>query len=196
MTTRATRVASSAFHFLFKLIMFTVLAVATGIIIADYTQKQFDEYSATQVSSADFTPSLAEKERQLTCLARNIYFEGANEPVAGKIAIAQVTMNRVEHSRFPDDVCSVVNQKFKVAGNYVCQFSWVCVTKHQPKVITNEQYIESMNVAKRVFFENYRLPGLTEALYYHADYVKPYWHKQKILLTKIGLHIFYKEREA
>jgi|DEB0MinimDraft_3_1074331.scaffolds.fasta_scaffold28389_3 spore germination cell wall hydrolase CwlJ-like protein len=196
MTTRATEVAGSAFFYLFKLAMFTALAIVTGIVIADYTQKQFDEHGASLLASADFTPSLAEKDRQLRCLARNIYFEGANEPVEGKIAIAQVTMNRVAHENFPNDVCSVVHQKFKVAGKYVCQFSWVCVTKHKPKHIDNPQYTESLQIAKRVFYENYRLPGLTEALYYHATYVRPNWRRWKTKLTKIGLHIFYKEREA
>jgi len=196
MTIRATEVATSATVFLIKVAMFTALAVATGIALAKYTEQYFDSHAATLMSSADFTPSLAEKDRQLRCLARNIYFEGANEPVEGKIAIAQVTMNRVASEDFPNDVCSVVHQKFKVAGRYVCQFSWVCVTKHKPKVITNKQYEESLAVAKRVFYENYRLPGLTEALYYHATYVRPNWRRWKIKLTKIGLHIFYKERNA
>jgi spore germination cell wall hydrolase CwlJ-like protein len=49
-----------------------------------------------------------------------------------------------------------------------------------------------MEVAKRVLLENYRLPGLKEALYYHADYVKPNWGKP--VVAKIGRHIFYKEK--
>ena len=53
-------------------------------------------------------------------------------------------------------------------------------------------YRESEEVAKKVLLENFRLPGLTEAMYYHADYVNPRWGKPKI--TKIGRHIFYKER--
>jgi spore germination cell wall hydrolase CwlJ-like protein len=44
-------------------------------------------------------------------------------------------------------------------------------------------------VAKKVLLENFRLPGLTTALYYHADYVKPGWGKTPI--AKIGHHIFY-----
>jgi spore germination cell wall hydrolase CwlJ-like protein len=45
-------------------------------------------------------------------------------------------------------------------------------------------------VAKKVLLENFRLPGLTNAIYYHADYVNPGWKKEKII--KIGRHIFYK----
>jgi spore germination cell wall hydrolase CwlJ-like protein len=52
-------------------------------------------------------------------------------------------------------------------------------------------YAESQEVAKKVLFENFRLPGLKNALYYHATYVNPGWRKQKI--AQIGQHIFYKD---
>jgi len=51
-------------------------------------------------------------------------------------------------------------------------------------------YNESMEVAKKVLLEGFRLPSLTSALYYHADYVRPGWKKERI--TQIGRHIFYK----
>ena len=31
----------------------------------------------------------------LQCLAKNVYFEGRNQPWVGQVAIAQVTLNRV-----------------------------------------------------------------------------------------------------
>jgi spore germination cell wall hydrolase CwlJ-like protein len=53
-------------------------------------------------------------------------------------------------------------------------------------------WAESELVAKKVLLENFRLPGLKGALYYHADYVSPGWKLPKI--DKIGRHIFYGER--
>jgi hypothetical protein len=47
-----------------------------------------------------------------------------------------------------------------------------------------------MIAAQKVLLEDYRLPSLQEALYYHADYINPNWGKQKV--AKIGHHIFYK----
>jgi hypothetical protein len=41
------------------------------------------------------------------CLAQNIYFESANQPLAGKIAVAQVVQNRVVHPSYPDTICDV-----------------------------------------------------------------------------------------
>ena len=34
---------------------------------------------------------------ELLCLAKNIYYEARGEPLQGKIAVAQVTLNRVTH---------------------------------------------------------------------------------------------------
>ena len=133
-----------------------------------------------------------EKIKQLDCLTRNIYWEAANEPFEGKVAVAQVTMNRVEDGRFGKDVCGVVYQKNVIYQKLICQFSWVCETTHKVRAVHQPLWRESEEVAKKVLLENFRLPGLKEAIYYHADYVNPGWKKPKI--DKIGRHIFYGER--
>ena len=55
--------------------------------------------------------SAADRTKQLDCLTKNIYWEAATEPFEGKVAVAQVTMNRVDSGRFGNDVCGVVYQK-------------------------------------------------------------------------------------
>ena len=131
----------------------------------------------------------AEQTRQLECLTRNIYWEAASEPFEGKVAVAQVTMNRVQDGRFGDSVCGVIYQKNIFYEKVICQFSWVCETTHKTRPVYPPLWAESELVAKKVLLENFRLPGLKEALYYHADYVSPGWKKPKI--DKIGRHIFY-----
>jgi len=130
------------------------------------------------------------RERQLACLARNIYFEAGNEPFEGKVAVAQVTINRAQARGFPDDICQVIYQKNIIYQRVVCQFSWYCDRESASRIMHREVYTESMEVAKKVLLEGFRLPSLTQALYYHADYVNPGWKKERI--TKIGRHIFYK----
>lgn len=130
------------------------------------------------------------RERQLGCLAKNIYHEAGNEPFEGKVAVAQVTMNRVDSGKFADNVCGVIYQKNVIYEKVLCQFSWVCDRVVGARPVNKAAYDESMEVAKKVLLEDYRLPGLTEAMYYHADYINPGWGKPKI--TKIGHHIFYK----
>lgn len=131
----------------------------------------------------------AVRERELVCLAKNIYYEAASEPFEGKVAVAQVTINRAQSGLFPDDICKVITQKNIVYEKVICQFSWYCDRATNFKPVNNTAYEESMNVAKKVLLEGFRLPGLTSALYYHADYVNPGWKRARI--TKIGRHIFY-----
>ena len=139
------------------------------------------------------TVTAAERQQQLDCLAINIYREAGHEPFEGKVGVAQVTLNRVDDGRFGTGVCGVVYQKNKVMEKVVCQFSWYCDSAHRARAINKPAYNESMEVAKKVLLEGFRLPSLEPALYYHADYVNPGWPHERI--TKIGAHIFYKPRE-
>jgi spore germination cell wall hydrolase CwlJ-like protein len=160
-------------------------------VIAVCDQKLSDLRSGVKSMPAGYV-SAQEKIRQLDCLTRNIYWEAASEPFEGKVAVAQVTMNRVAHGKFGDSVCGVIYQKNVFYEKVICQFSWVCETTHKTRPVYQPLWVESELVAKKVLLENFRLPGLTNALYYHADYVSPGWRLPKI--DKIGRHIFYGER--
>lgn len=142
-------------------------------------------------SIAKPSPVTAElRERQLECLARNIYYEAAGEPFEGKVAVAQVTVNRAESGQFPSDICRVIYQKNVIYDKVVCQFSWYCENPSGLRPKNKALYDDSMIAAKKVLLEGFRLPSLESALYYHADYVNPKWNREKV--AKIGRHIFYK----
>lgn len=135
------------------------------------------------------TESAESVEKNLSCLALNIYREAGHEPFEGKVAVAQVTLNRTQHPQFPNSICEVVYQKNSFMGKVVCQFSWYCDSVHKMRPINKEAYDESYRVAKMVYLEDFKLESVKSALYYHADYVNPNWGKKKV--TKIGAHIFY-----
>ncbi len=135
------------------------------------------------------TESIESIEKNLTCLALNIYREAGHEPFEGKVAVAQVTLNRTQHPSFPNTVCEVVYQKNSFMGKVVCQFSWYCDSVHRMRPVNKQAYEESYRVAKMVYLEDFKLESVKSALYYHADYVSPNWGKKKV--TKIGAHIFY-----
>ena len=167
------------------LFMLLALVVAAGLlkwVVVDKLSK-FEAPESSQVTAAV-------RERQLGCLARNIYYEAGSEPFEGKVAVAQVTLNRVESGLFPSDVCKTIYQKNVVYEKVICQFSWACDRDTGARPPNNANYRESMEVAKKVLLENFRLPSLKEAMYYHADYINPGWKREKI--TKIGRHIFYR----
>ena len=123
--------------------------------------------------------------REVECLARNIYFEARGEPRAGKIAVAEVTMNRVKSNQFPKTVCAVVHQKHK----NICQFSWVCEGKRS--VRNNNAWRESQRIAESILISKKRYGIIGNAKYFHATYVNPTWADESRMIAQIGNHIFY-----
>ena len=174
-----------------KMLQVVLGAIVIGWILYTVTQTKFETLRNNILNQSETTVTANERTKQLDCLTRNIYWEAASEPFEGKVAVAQVTLNRVKSGKFGNGVCGVINQKNVVYEKVICQFSWVCENNHKTKPIYQKYWNESEEVAKKVLMENFRLPGLTDALYYHATYVNPNWKKQKI--AQIGNHIFYKE---
>ena len=99
---------------------------------------------------APFEALTIDTKKQTSCLAENIYFEAGSEPFEGKVAVAQVTMNRVKDGRFGKDVCGVIFQKNVVMDKVVCQFSWHCDSAVKTRPVNQVAYKESYEVAKKV----------------------------------------------
>ena len=130
-------------------------------------------------------------ETALMCLALNIYFEARSEPIEGQIAIAEVTLNRVASSNYPNDVCSVVLQENKDG----CQFSWWCDGKSdQPREHNSLQ--TSKALAELMLKEGHHITVIgNEATHYHSNDVHPYWANDLHKIRRIGKHIFYKKKD-
>jgi len=163
------------------------LLVVTGVSYEAVTHK----LTVLKKASAQVSPVTAQlRQTQLDCLARNIYHEAGGEPFEGKVAVAQVTINRAESGEFPSDICQVVYQKNIVYEKVLCQFSWYCNSASLKKPMNGPVYTESMEVAKKVLLEGFRLPSVKGALYFHGDYINPGWNRERV--AKVGRHIFYK----
>jgi len=172
-----------------KSFIYTICALLVVAIVAQIYKIKVSMFSHNGIP-AHYTAD--QRIKQLECLALNIYKEAGYEPFEGKVAVAQVTINRANDPRFPKDICQVVYQKNVFYQKTVCQFSWYCDIVHKNRTINPAAFNESYEVAKKVLLENFRLSGMKDALYYHADYVNPKWNKEKV--GKIGRHIFYKEK--
>ena len=143
-----------------------------------------------QIASA-FTSNPGTLREDLTCLAQNIYFEARSEPLEGKLAVAHVVMNRVASRYFPETVCGVVRDGTD-ERLHKCQFSWYCDGKRD--VITDQTaWKESMHLASKVYWGRVS-DNSGGALWYHADYVKPFWRTAFQRGPKIGRHIFYSRK--
>ena len=170
-----------------KTVVFLIaLMLLTGVAYKTVTYK-LDHLKQAREQASPITAQM--RQAQLDCLARNIYHEAGYEPFEGKVAVAQVTINRAESGEFPSDICKVVYQKNVVYEKVMCQFSWYCEGPSAVKPMNGPVYTESMEVAKKVLLEGFRLPDLKNALYFHGDYIQPGWNKKPV--AKIGHHIFY-----
>ena len=58
-------------------------------------------------------------EKQVFCLAENVYFEARDQSQLGQYAVTHVVLNRVRSDKFPDDICSVIKQGKKQNGNMI-----------------------------------------------------------------------------
>ena len=166
--------------------------IAVVVAVVHVTNARLDSLKSTNEVARQGFVSAADRAKQLDCLTRNIYWESATEPFEGKVAVAQVTINRVESGRFAPDICGVVYQKNVVYDRVICQFSWNCDGSSKIRPIYPAHWKESEEVAKKVLLEGFRLPSVKNALYFHADYVNPRWGKPQV--AKFGRHIFYAEK--
>jgi hypothetical protein len=142
------------------------------------------------------TPSTASRpnpynDRELYCLATAIYFEARGESYRGQVAVAQVVMNRVEHSLYPNSICGVVYQNQSWRNR--CQFSFAC--DGRPERITERgPWATAQEIADKVTRDQLYLSEVASATHYHANYVYPHWAPRMTRMTRVGLHIFYKFR--
>lgn len=121
-------------------------------------------------------------KQDFDCLARNIYYEAGIESPAGRLAVAQITHNRLKSGRWGRSVCSVVYA--------ASQFSWTL----DPNKRSARPYGPLWRASKqsaRDYMAGQRVYGLDRSQHYHADYVSPVWARNEHKIKQIGRHIFY-----
>jgi spore germination cell wall hydrolase CwlJ-like protein len=145
---------------------------------------------------------------QAFCLAKNIYYESRNEDIKGQFAVAAVTLNRVEDTRYPNTVCGVVKQ-INISNRTrrpVCMFSWYCENNKKGKELPfrnkdgsiNQQVVDQFQVASIVAITS--LAGEIEdntqgATHFHNPFTSfPDWRHRMKKTMRVGNHDFYKYR--
>jgi len=153
------------------------------------------------------------KLEDIDCLAKNIYFEARSSNLADQAAVADVVLNRVNSTKYPNTICEVVEEGPKKESwktkqdlslsqaeriyfpiKDKCQFSWYCDGKSdEPQ--DQDAWIKAVYIATNMI-EDSEYRGISEgALNYHADYVMPDWAKNLQLVGTIGRHIFYRQKD-
>ena len=120
----------------------------------------------------------------LACLVAAIFFEARDQPLLGMEMVAQVVMNRVEHPKYPDDVCGVVYEPY--------QFSFTIGGHPKVKTFKAPDDRRAARMAREVasrFLEGDTV-GLTST-HYHTVSIAPWWKYNFTLDGRVGDHIFY-----
>ena len=201
------------------LALFAALWYTTSQVNSNASQNKWEvdlnrflkQQKVVSVSAKDYynipEPIIKYSTEDKDCLAKNIYFEAGVESTAGKLAVANVTINRKLNDNYPNTICGVVhegihyyNAKLKdhVPVRDRCQFSWYCDGRLD---IPNEgrTWESAQILAVKVLESHYdnRLIDITDgATHYHANWMEKYpkWSKQKKVMASIDRHIFYKSK--
>lgn len=150
----------------------------------DYYAREVPHSVTLQPESLYVLPEYDYATPELECLAQNIYHEARNQTVDGMIAVAAVTINRVNSQKYADNICDVVAEPY--------QFSWVMQNKKvlMDNSIERQAWRVSQEIALMVLTDGvpYDMLGV---MHYHADYVAPSWAERKTLHKVIANHMFY-----
>jgi spore germination cell wall hydrolase CwlJ-like protein len=148
------------------------MAIATGALHADSLSQLVGDMPIQSDLSAD-----------LKCLAQAVYFEARGEPIEGQLAVAEVVINRARSGLYPDNYCDVVTQP--------AQFSFVRHGQIPAADETSAAWQRAEAIAE-IAQQNLWQSKASDALYFHATYVRPSWAHQKVQLAQIDTHIFYR----
>ena len=189
------------------LVVWALIGLTNSIVSNDNTQRSY----VIEIPQIEDT-TLGIDVDEMHCLAKNIYFEARGESNRGKVAVANVTMNRVDSPHYPNSICGVVYQAKHstwwlehhnrlVPVRYQCQFSWYCDGKADTLYLTNangevikanmQSWLDSLRIAEDSIRGEVKKVIPTNALWYHADFVNPYWSSSYVPVMKVGRHIFY-----
>jgi len=123
-------------------------------------------------------------ERDIVCLALNVYHEARNQPFEGQLAVAHVTLNRMEDSLGSASICDVVFR-----GR---DFSWTSdPAKRRVKSAREANAWETAQRVARIALEDRDADPVGGSTFFHAIWVQPDWAATFVRVRQIGDHIFY-----
>ncbi len=123
------------------------------------------------------------------CLAEALYFEARGETLRGQFAVAEVILNRVASSSYPNTVCGVINQG--TGKKYACQFTYTC--DGLPEKISEKGAWEQVGKVAQAMLAGAPRNLTHGAMFYHTKHVRPSWASKFQKTATIGVHYFYRK---
>jgi len=117
--------------------------------------------------------------------AATIYLEAGGESNQGKLGVASVIWNRASGARDIPKVILARNQ-------FSCWNNRKYISFKPPK---NKQYVYCLAVAKDMVNGTFVPPTIYKGvIYYHEQTLNPHWRYHFKMVTQIGNHLFYMEK--
>ncbi|KGA95779.1 peptidoglycan-binding protein [Alkalihalobacillus alcalophilus ATCC 27647 = CGMCC 1.3604] len=123
--------------------------------------------------------SISASERDL--LARLVMAESEGEPYAGKVAVATVVLNRVDHKDFPNTVRGVINE---VSNGY---YAFTPVQNGRINRPADNESIRAVDEALA-----FRGQGSGSLFFYNPKIATNQWIATRTETVRIGNHVFAK----
>lgn len=130
--------------------------------------------------------------RATECMATAIYYEANGEPAEGKLAVAQVILNRVRNPHYPKSVCGVVYQG--TGAGLGCQFTFACdgSVARRPSA----EGLRSARAIAEAALHGAISGAAGQATHYHTIWIVPVWAGELRKVAIIGHHVFYRPPSA
>ncbi|MBY8977581.1 cell wall hydrolase [Rhodobacteraceae bacterium NNCM2] len=133
---------------------------------------------------------IGERTKEWSCLTEALYFEARGETLVGQVAVAEVILNRVDSTKYPNSVCGVVRQGER--SGKACQFSYRCDGRSDDMRETKAR--ERVGKVAWLMLDGKPRILTGEATHYHTSAVRPKWSKRLVKTARIGDHIFYRTK--
>lgn len=138
-------------------------------------------------SYINWLPRRMLRDRQVICLAKNIWHESRGEPAHGQLAVGLVTLNRMESHWRPKTACEVVYEP--------SQFSWTMVPSLRNAKPAGHQWEQIVLLSATLLHRRDLFDDITHgATYFHANYVRPGWNVDMKRTARLGAHVFYRPK--
>jgi N-acetylmuramoyl-L-alanine amidase len=136
--------------------------------------------SASAASSVD--------DREVHCLALNLYFEARSDGEAGMVAVGWVVLNRLAPVKYPNTICEVIRQGGEQPP---CHWSWWCDGRSDTPT-EPQAWARAQQIARMLLSEPPPDPTQGALWFHHASIDRPDWLQVQQPTARIGGHIFYK----
>ncbi|NKE06629.1 cell wall hydrolase [Mesobacillus selenatarsenatis] len=161
------------------LVSILTLVIGSYTVYAETTKtNQADTLKTKKVDVDSKESSVTDKrfikEEEVKLLARLVHAEAKGEPYEGKVAVAEVVLNRVENEQFPDSVKEVIYQKnaFQPVQN---------------GAINKPANEEAINAVEDALENDNKIDSL---YFYNPDTATSQWIFTREVVKTIGKHAF------